>query len=151
VEIPPDQSEVPVPRAAILAVLIALVPLGLSTKRYHGPGQAWVHANAGDIVYAAFWFFFLQFVRPPLQSGRAALAVFLYCCLIEFSQLLHPPWLEALRQTLPGRLVLGSDFDPMDIAYYAVGVAVAASLSLAIGAAAAKARNRRHTRPERSG
>src|SRR5690242_13332703 len=103
-------------------MLILLVPLGVTTRRYHGFGASWVHAHAGDVAYAAFWFFVLQVLLPQLAIWKAAAADFLYCCLIEFSQMLHPPWLEALRRTLPGRLMLGSDFDPMDIADYAVGI-----------------------------
>jgi Protein of unknown function (DUF2809) len=123
-------------RAAALFVLALLVPLGLSTKRYHGPGEAWVHANAGDVLYAAFWFFFFRLVWPQVAIWKAAVGVFVYCTLIEFSQRLHPPWLEALRRTFTGRLILGSDFDLMDIVYYAVGVALAVGLTLAIGTAA---------------
>lgn len=123
-------------RAIWLALLAALVPLGLFTKRYHGPGAAWVHGNAGDGVYAAFWFLLLRLVRPRLGSGMSAAAVFLFCCLVEFSQRLHAPWLDPLRQTLPGRLILGNDFDPVDIADYAAGIALAAGLSLAVEAAA---------------
>jgi hypothetical protein len=98
-------------RSAALVVLAILVPLGLSTKRYHGPGQAWVHANGGDALYAAFWFLFTRLVWPRLSLRRAAAGVLLFCWLIEFSQLLHPPWLDRLRRTLPGRLILGSDFE----------------------------------------
>ena len=117
------------PRGVSLAACILLVPLGLGTKRYHGLGDAWVHANAGDILYAAFWFFVALLVWPRASLWKAGAAVFLYCTTVEFSQLLHTPWLDGLRRTLPGRLLLGSEFDWSDIGCYAVGIVVAAGLS----------------------
>jgi hypothetical protein len=110
-------------------VLALLVPLGLGTKSYVGPGQAWVHDQAGDVLYAAFWLFAARLVFPRLAVGRAAAMVFLLCTAIEFSQLLHTPRLDLLRRTLPGRLLLGSDFAWSDIGCYATGVALAALAS----------------------
>ncbi len=44
---------------------------------------------------------------------------------VELSQLIHWGWLDALRSTLPGRLVLGQGFLASDLVCYAVGVAMA--------------------------
>lgn len=35
---------------------------------------------------------------------------------VEFSQLYHAPWLDTIRMTTPGRLVLGSTFNGPDLA-----------------------------------
>jgi hypothetical protein len=113
------------PRLALLLVLAALVPLGLGTKSYGGPGQAWVHDNAGDILYAAFWLFALRLAIPHLALWKAAAWVFLFSTAIEFSQLVHAPLLDGLRRTLPGRLLLGTEFAWSDIGYYALGAALA--------------------------
>jgi hypothetical protein len=45
---------------------------------------------------------------------------------VEFSQLCHAPWIEALRATLPGKLILGSTFNWPDFPAYALGVALGA-------------------------
>jgi hypothetical protein len=58
-----------------------------------------------------------------------ALAV---CFVVELSQLYHAPALDALRQTTVGHLVLGSDFDPRDLAAYAAGVLAAAMLERSV-------------------
>jgi hypothetical protein len=47
---------------------------------------------------------------------------------VEVSQLYHRPWLDDLRATSFGHLVLGSGFDPRDFLCYLLGVAVAAGL-----------------------
>ena len=38
----------------------------------------------------------------------------------------NPPWIDALRSTLPGRLVLGSTFNWLDLSAYAVGIGLGA-------------------------
>ncbi len=47
---------------------------------------------------------------------------------IEFSQLYHAPWLDQLRSSLPGRLVLGSTFNAPDLLAYGVGIALGAAV-----------------------
>jgi hypothetical protein len=85
-----------------------------------------VHDNAGDILYAAFWLFALRLALPRLPAWKAAACVFLFSTAIEFSQLFHAPLLDGLRRTLPGRLLLGTEFAWSDIGYYAPGAALAA-------------------------
>ena len=46
--------------------------------------------------------------------------------MVEFSQLLQTPALNAFRGTTLGHLVLGSDFDARDLAAYAGGVFISA-------------------------
>lgn len=58
---------------------------------------------------------------------RAFLAIGI-CVAVELSQLYHVPWLDAIRATTPGHLVLGSGFDARDLVAYAVGVLVAYGL-----------------------
>jgi hypothetical protein len=64
------------------------------------------------------------------QRGAVALAV---CWAVECSQLYHTTSLDALRATTAGHLVLGSGFDPRDLAAYAAGILVAALLEAAVG------------------
>jgi len=48
----------------------------------------------------------------------------------EFSQLYQADWINAVRHTTPGHLVLGSGFHAMDLLAYGVGVAVGAATEL---------------------
>jgi len=47
---------------------------------------------------------------------------------IEFSQLYHAPWLDHLRSSLPGRLILGSTFNAPDLVAYVVGIVFGAAV-----------------------
>lgn len=54
------------------------------------------------------------------------------CAAVETSQLYHPSWLDAIRATRPGQLVLGSGFVPRDFASYGLGVMGAALIESTI-------------------
>ena len=61
------------------------------------------------------------------------------CFAVEVSQLFHTSGLDAFRATTVGQLVLGSGFDPLDLASYAAGVLAAALLESAAGRSSATA------------
>lgn len=65
-------------------------------------------------------------LAPGASLRIRAAAALAFCIGIEVSQLYHTPELDALRASTLGSLVLGSDFDPRDIAAYTVGVLAAA-------------------------
>ena len=57
----------------------------------------------------------------PRVSHRAGIAIVLALA-VEVSQLYHAPWIETLRSTTLGGLVLGFGFLWSDLACYATGV-----------------------------
>lgn len=94
----------------------------------HLGGQA-IEAASRDVLGDALWAVMAAWLigaaapRAPLRiRAAAALAV---CFAVEFSQLYRAPWLGALRRTTAGHLVLGSGFDPRDLAAYIAGVLAA--------------------------
>ena len=108
-------------RLALGISLVLIVPLGLITKFYRGPGQDWLNYSAGGVAYVIFWMLVMAYVWPRLSPVKIAIGVFGVTCGVELLQLWHPPWLEALRAHLLGRLVLGTSFSWSDFPYYAVG------------------------------
>jgi hypothetical protein len=66
-------------------------------------------------------FFFTLVLAPRLAPLPVCIAALLGTCAIDFLQLWHPPLLEAVRATLPGRLVLGSTFMWGDFPAYGIG------------------------------
>jgi hypothetical protein len=51
---------------------------------------------------------------------------------VEVSQLVHTPWLDALRATRLGALALGQGFVASDLAAYGAGVLLAVVLDVAM-------------------
>lgn len=81
------------------------------------PDTAWTMA-----VYCGFGLLFCKDARVHFS---AALGV---SFLIELSQLWHPPFLEALRQTTLGGLVFGYGFLWSDLICYTVGACICAAV-----------------------
>jgi hypothetical protein len=60
---------------------------------------------------------------------------------VELFRLIHAPWLDAFRLTLPGALLLGRIFSPWNMLAYGVGIALAMGLDrMAVDALAARLR-----------
>lgn len=118
--------------AAAVAVAIAL---GLGSRAVARSLPWWLAKNAGDALYATMVFLGLGLVAPRIRTVTAAALALAFCVAIECSQAYHAPWLDAVRDTLPGRLVLGQGFHAFDLACYAIGVAlgVVIEISPALG------------------
>jgi hypothetical protein len=76
------------------------------------------------------WWIGVAAPRQPLPA-RAAAAMAI-CAAVEISQQYHTPWLDAVRSTTVGHLVLGSGYDPRDFVAYAAGVLIAVLLAKVI-------------------
>lgn len=108
-------------RIASLVFLLVLIPLGLYTKIYEGPGKHWVNYSAGGILYELFWCVLIACIWINMKPVQAASYVFILTCFLEFLQLWHPPFLELLRSTFLGRTLLGTTFTWCDFFYYVIG------------------------------
>ena len=87
---------------------------------------------AGDTLWASMVFVGLGLAFT--RSSTATLAITALACAYvdEISQLYHAPWIDAIRATTPGALVLGYGFLWSDIACYTVGVALAAAVETVV-------------------
>jgi Protein of unknown function (DUF2809) len=107
-------------RWRMLGSAIALIPLGYFI-RFHGPGPAWLNDALGSVMYEMFWITLGLGIWPKIRPLHMAAAVGVATSLLEFLQLWHPPLLQVLRQTLLGRLVLGTTFSWLDFPAYVGG------------------------------
>src|SRR5690242_20525385 len=104
-------------------ILIALTcGLGLGSRHYavHLPG--FVAQYAGDTCWALALFLVLGLIQPRAPTGRIAALALAGSVLVEVGQLYHAPWIDSLRRTPLGGLVLGFGFLWSDLACYAAGV-----------------------------
>jgi hypothetical protein len=72
------------------------------------------------------------FLAPRATTASVAIAAVAWCFAIELSQLYRAPWIDAVRATTPGRLVLGQGFHAFDLVCYVIGVGLAALLELVV-------------------
>jgi hypothetical protein len=115
-------------RTPYIALALGTIALGLGVHWRGGVLGSTLRDVLGDALWAAMVAWWVGAVAPGTSLRiRAAVALAL-CVGVELSQLYHTTALDALRSTTVGQLVLGSGFDPRDLAAYALGVLVAVCL-----------------------
>ena len=98
--------------------------LGLSSRKYAGYLPEWINTYLGDALWAVMIYLFTAVLLHDRKLLQIALASLLFCYLIEISQLYHAPWIDAIRNTRLGGLVLGFGFLWTDIIAYTMGIGV---------------------------
>ncbi len=109
---------------------MATIVVGLASRVYAAYLPWWLAKNAGDALYATMAFWGVGFLAPRAKTWSVALVAAAFCFAIEITQLYRAPWLDAVRATTPGRLVLGQGFRAFDLVCYLVGVGLGAGLEL---------------------
>ena len=118
--------------------LLLILLVGLSTRKFPALWPAFVAAYGGDTLWALLVFVGLGFLflkASTLQNGGVALG---FSYLIELSQLFQAPWINAVRHTTLGGLILGFSFLWTDFACYTVGVLLGVAAEWLIIANASK-------------
>ena len=83
-----------------------------------------VEKYGGDALWALMVFFGFALIFHRASTGRIGLLALGFAWAIEFSQLYRAPWIDGIRATRIGHLVLGSVFNAPDLLAYAVGIAL---------------------------
>jgi hypothetical protein len=112
----------------ILIALALLTPLGFYTRVYGGPGAEWVNNFFGGVLYVIFWSLLFSMLFFRTRPWIVALIVFLATCNLEFLQMWHPPFLEAIRANSIGGALLGRYFSWPDFVYYLLGFLISLDL-----------------------
>ena len=111
---------------ALLVVIVIL--LGLASRRFASYLPEWNKLYLGDALWALMVFFIVAFLFARKSSLWVALTALAFSFSIEFSQLYHAPWIDAIRNTRLGGLVLGYGFLWSDLLCYTVGIGVGVML-----------------------
>lgn len=109
-------------RAALALVVIAS---GLSLRWYGFPLglPAFVVKYGGSLLWATMVFFLVGVLLPRLSRSQLAAIAVVIAVVVEFSRLMHTPWLDAFRLTTAGALLLGRIFSLWNLVAYAIGIA----------------------------
>jgi hypothetical protein len=105
-----------------LGLLVLTILLGLGSRRYASALPTIVATYAGDMLWALALFWFLGLILARMSTARVAAMALGLSLLVELSQLYHAPWIDAVRRTTIGGLILGFGFLWSDLACYAAGV-----------------------------
>jgi hypothetical protein len=119
-------------RPSYLALAAATVALGLAARAFRGVLPDLIGAYAGDVLWAAMVYLLAAAIWNRATVRHLAIGAGAFALVIELSQLYHAPWIDAVRRTRPGGLVLGFGFLWSDLACYAAGIVLAAALDIAL-------------------
>ena len=109
-------------RYATIAALLILVALGLRAIWAFLP--FWINVWIGDFLWATMLYCLGMAVLMPADKYRFTVGLVVFCWLVEGSQSVHTPWLDAFRDTRFGGLLLGHGFLWSDIVSYTAGAIV---------------------------
>lgn len=119
-------------RTAWISLILVVVLLGLGSRRF-GPRLPGIVATyAGDTLWALAAFLGFGLLFPRISTWAVALLAMAFSVIIEMSQIYKAPWIDSIRRTALGGLVLGFDFVWSDLACYAAGVGLGILIELAV-------------------
>jgi hypothetical protein len=106
-------------RLTYLSLIVITIILGLLSRHIAG-----IPLFIGDVLWATMIYFGFRFLFITRSIKFSIIASLLFCYAIEFSQLYQAPWINSIRHTVIGGLILGEVFLWGDMLSYTVGVGI---------------------------
>ncbi|PEI75340.1 hypothetical protein CN646_03005 [Bacillus wiedmannii] len=103
---------------------IVIIILGLSSRKLAFALPHLLNAYLGDALWALMIFTGFGFLFPKIDTKKVTFISLLFCYGIEVSQLYHAEWIDSIRATALGGLVLGYGFLWSDLVAYTIGVGI---------------------------
>ncbi|MGH0593425.1 DUF2809 domain-containing protein [Bacillus pretiosus] len=103
---------------------IVIIILGLSSRKLAFALPHLLNEYLGDALWALMIFTVFGFLFPKIETKKVAFISLLFCYGIELSQLYHAEWIDSIRATTLGGLVLGYGFLWSDLVAYTIGVGI---------------------------
>ena len=114
-------------RITYFALIVVTIITGLLSRHING-----VPLFIGDILWALMVYFMARFILIDETTKLAVIASLVFSYGIEFSQLYQASWINSVRHTVIGGLVLGQTFLWSDMLCYTVGIGLGVLIELSI-------------------
>jgi hypothetical protein len=120
-------------KSIIYVMLMAItIPIGLATRKLPQLFPAIVVKYGGDLLWAALFFFIFRLIFQKKSLLSNAIITCVFSAAIELSQLYQARWINEIRGSFFGQMVLGRGFLWSDLLCYAIGIGLAYLLSTTI-------------------
>lgn len=127
------EQEVESRNRIVYAVLCFVVMVsGLLSRKIAPMLPTLVNDYLGDALWALMIFTGFGFLLKNIQTKKLAFIALFFCYMIEMSQLYHAPWIDSIRSTTLGGLVLGYGFLWSDLLAYTIGIAAGVAIEYAM-------------------
>ncbi len=98
--------------------------LGLGSRKFKYIIPEFLNIYLGDALWALMIFIICGFIFKNMELKKVAKVSLLFCYIIEITQLYHAPWIDNIRLTTLGALILGNVFTWNDLVAYTLGIGV---------------------------
>jgi len=108
----------------IVYLLFAILTMlaGLASRRFGPHLPSFIGEYSGDVLWALMLFLVVSFVLAGRLLVQRCIISLVLAFAVEVSQLYHSPWIDGIRSTTLGGLVLGFGFLWSDLVCYLVGI-----------------------------
>ena len=103
-------------------MIFMVICLGLLSRRMTRYIPDIIDLFLGDSLWALMVYLSISMVFRNWSIKKVAFMSILFCFTIEFSQLYHAAWIDMIRRTTLGGLILGYGFLWSDLAAYLLGI-----------------------------
>lgn len=115
-------------RWLLVGLGLVVIVLGLASRKYPGLFPAALGNYPGDALWAVTLYLAIALIVPTMPVWKVAGITLAASSTVEFSQLYQADWINEIRSTRIGHLILGQGFDWVDLVAQTVGVGLAASV-----------------------
>ncbi len=112
----------------ITSICFTLIFLGLFSRKAGHLLPHFIAQYAGDTLWAMLIYFLTRGIFRVKTSQFIFILSVSFCFLIEFSQLYQADWINNVRSTTLGSLILGHGFLCSDLICYLVGIFISISI-----------------------
>ena len=118
-------------RLLYLLLTIIVMVLGLLSRKISGLPKI-IELYSGDILWALMVFLLFAFLFNKKSTIFIISWAIICSYSIEISQLYHAPWIDAIRNTVLGGLILGFGFLWSDLVCYTIGIIIGIIIDIMI-------------------
>ncbi len=115
-----------------LALTVVVIILGLGSRKYGNYLPDFLREYSGDALWALMVYLGFCFLFRRRSIRKIALMSLVFSYVIEFSQIYQGQWINEIRATTLGALVLGKGFLFSDLICYTVGVIIGVIIDFCI-------------------
>ncbi len=117
-------------RLTYIALSVVTVTCGLFSRSSLLSMPDFISTYAGDVLWAMLVFWLFCIIAPGGKTWQLCISAIMFSFVIEFSQFYHAPWIDNIRCTKLGGLILGFGFRSSDLACYLIGIFLGAVVRL---------------------
>lgn len=118
-------------RLLYLILTIIVMILGLLSRKIENLPEI-ISLYSGDILWSLMVFLIIAFIFNEKSTIFTISWAIIFSYSIEISQLYHAPWIDAIRNTTLGSLILGFGFLWSDLVCYTIGILIGIVIDIII-------------------